>query len=67
MRRRAMTWSAVSLRSDNGFNAANMTPELRCWPPVKPTTFCTAGSLPMIAMKSASFTRIAWNEMLWSA
>ena len=42
-------------------------PELRCAPPVKPTTFSTAGSLPTIFMKSASFWRIAWNEMLWSA
>jgi hypothetical protein len=45
----------------------NMKPEFRWPPPVKPTTFSTAGSLRTISMKSASFCRIAWNEMPWSA
>ncbi len=62
-----MTWSTVSLRCDSGFSATNMKPELRCAPPVKPTTFSTAGSAPTMRMNSVSFSRIAWNEMLWSA
>ena len=66
-RSRAITWSAVSLRSAIGFSATNIIPELRCAPPVKPTTFSTAGSPLTMVMKSASFCRIAWNEMLWSA
>ena len=45
----------------------NIAPELRWPPPVKPITFSTAGSWRTISTKSASFFRIAWNEMLWSA
>ncbi len=66
-RSRAITWSTLALRSLTGFSVMNMKPELRWPPPVKPTTFSTAGSLRTISAKSESFSRIAWNEMPWSA
>jgi hypothetical protein len=44
-----------------------MKPELRWPPPVKATTVSTAGSRRTISTKLATFTRIAWKEMLWSA
>ncbi len=66
-RSRATIRSALSSRSDSGFSVTNIDPVFRCAPPVKPTTFATPGSARTIAMKSASFCRIAWNEMLWSA
>src|SRR6266851_1196205 len=61
-RRRAITWSTLAFRSLTGFSVMNMKPELRWPPPVKPTTFSTAGSPRTISAKSESFWRIAWNE-----
>jgi len=58
-RSRAITWSALAFRSRTGLSVMNMEPEFRRPPPVKPTTFSTAGSLFTISTKSASFPRIA--------
>jgi hypothetical protein len=41
-----------------------MNPRLRWPPPVKATTSATSGSWRTIPTKSATFWRIAWNEML---
>ncbi len=41
-----------------------MKPPLRWPPPVKPATFCTAGSLLTIFMNWIIFCDMAWNEML---
>ncbi len=59
-----MIWSADSLRSDSGFSEMKTNPELVWPPPVKPTTFSTAGSLRRIVMNCVSFWRIDWKEML---
>ena len=66
-RRRAITASIDSLRSDSGFRPTNMLPELRCPPPVNATTLTTAGSAVTMSAKRCSLTRIAWNEIAWSA
>ena len=66
-RRRVITWSADTLRSDSGFRVANRKPELVWKPPVKPTTFSIAGSSRTMATNWRNLRRIAWNEMLWSA
>jgi hypothetical protein len=62
-----MTWNTLCLRWLSDFSATKTKPELVCPPPVKPTTLSTAGSARMMLMNSRSFSRINWNEMLWSA
>ncbi len=57
-----------SLRSESGFNVANMNPPPPGrLPPVKPTTVAIAGSERIMSTSCCSLPSIAWNEMLWSA
>ena len=67
LRKRATTWSALSLRWFTGLSTMNMKAELRWPPPVKPTTLSTAGSARTTARKRSSRARMAWNEVAWSA
>ena len=66
-RSRAMTRSAEIFRWAMGFRTTKKNALLRWPPPVKATTWSTAGSAFTMATKLTSFCLIAWKEMLWSA
>jgi hypothetical protein len=62
-----MTFCIDTWRSDNGFKTTNTKPELVWPPPVKASTFWTAGSFWMMSTNCFNFFSISWKEMLWSA